>query len=315
MLLDSPCCVQAACPAQVQNAGPGAAARCAAVDQAVQQPPAPLRQLLPKSAVGRDTAGPLLTLTLIWQPRARLQNTSCLAKICQPLVSCCSALPVEDCLFTLLLATEALRGLLRAAALRLWAHACPAAAMAPKRPRAPTASTPAKRAAKSSVAAASPLASAPTSSPALQRPTHVAQEAARLPGGRPWSAARRQALEKVCPTLDPTSYAVNADHWADLDDAWDLIMASPVFQGVPQEEPLEIVSMTRKTKVSGDGSAVEGGHIQPFSTALCLDAMATRGVYTCGSNLLWATPFYTPLPGVPINRQGAHVSNCFRRNT
>ena len=190
--------------------------------------------------------------------------------------------------------------------------------MAPKRPRAPAASTPAKRPAKLSVATASPSASTPAasladeSSPALQRPTHVAQEAARLPGGRPWSAARRQALEKVCPTLDSTSYAINADHWADLEDAWDLIMASPVFHG---EEPLEIVSMTRKTKVSGDGSAVEGGHVQPFSVASCLDAMATRGVYTCGSNLLWATPFYTPLPGVPINRQGACVSNCVRRNT
>ena len=158
----------------------------------------------------------------------------------------------------------------------------------------------------SSAAVACPALPTPDVDRRPSRPAHVAAETGRVPGASgSWSAARRHALQTLCPTLDPGSFAINAPHWSDVEDAWGVINASPVFQGLAMEHPYKIAAKGRGVKTASDGSAVEGSHIEPFAPESYVDAMATRGVHTCGGNLMWATPFYTPMPGAPINRRAA----------
>lgn len=179
--------------------------------------------------------------------------------------------------------------------------------MAPKKA---VTQTPTKR--PSSVGGATPrlspvagVAASPVANPGPQppRPSHVAASAAVVPA-REWGAPRQKAMEKLCPTLGPGSFMVNADHWVEIEDAWDIIQRHHLFNGIQMLDALDIVK--KKSSVAqSSAAAVDGSHIHPFHEQSYVDAMGSRGLYTCGCNLLWASPFYTPLPGVPINRRGA----------
>ena len=122
-----------------------------------------------------------------------------------------------------------------------------------------------------------------------------------------WGERRRLAWSKLSPAADPNSSAVNAEHWASVEDALERILSHPVFSSVLLEKPLAIMKAPANAGRPAE-SSVEGSHIAPFNAELYTDAMASRGLYTCGGNLLWSSVFYTPFPGVPINRQGARSS-------
>lgn len=122
-----------------------------------------------------------------------------------------------------------------------------------------------------------------------------------LPTPGEWGARRADAWQRLCPTVDPGSCAINADHWAELESALETICGHPLFANLLLEKPLPI----KKKGPKASADFVDGSHIAPFEAESYVNAMASRGLYTCGGNLLWASVFYTPFPSVPINRQGA----------
>lgn len=106
-------------------------------------------------------------------------------------------------------------------------------------------------------------------------------------------AKRRNNQSPATPTptlsmlaTDHPTYKLNASYLAELDVAWQRVLAHPVFQGLP----------TMQTPPIG----IQGFDVTAFSAA-----MSEHGQYTCGGNLFWADLFYTGTPGVPINRRGA----------
>jgi len=148
------------------------------------------------------------------------------------------------------------------------------------------------------------------------RPTAVAAALSVVPAAEPkdWGEQRRQAWQRLCPSWDPGCGAVNAEHWADIELALETIQGHPLFASVLIEKPLPVKHVSTKSPASGAfsstmtlhddiASVADGSHIVPFDSDTYTSAMATRGLYTCGGNLLWTSAFFTPFPTVPINRR------------
>ena len=104
------------------------------------------------------------------------------------------------------------------------------------------------------------------------------------------------ALSIMSPTAHPSQFLVNAQHWADVEKAWQSIVDHPVFCGIVTEVPL----------------GLEDAGIAPFSPVDFQQSTAGTSSYTCGANAFWASPFFTTTPGVPINRAGvaAPATQC-----
>ena len=96
------------------------------------------------------------------------------------------------------------------------------------------------------------------------------------------------ALSIMSPTAHPSQFLVNAQHWADVEKAWQAIVDHQVFCGIITEVPL----------------GLEDAGIAPFSPVDFQQSTAGTSSYTCGANAFWASPFFATTPGVPINRAG-----------
>ncbi len=86
------------------------------------------------------------------------------------------------------------------------------------------------------------------------------------------------ALSIMSPTAHPSQFLVNAQHWADVEKAWQSIVDHPVFCGIGTEVTL----------------GLEDAGIAPFSPVDFQQSTAGTSSYTCGANAFWASLFSPP---------------------
>ena len=86
------------------------------------------------------------------------------------------------------------------------------------------------------------------------------------------------ALSIMLPTADPSQSFVNAEHWADVEKAWQAIIDHEVLCGMITEGPL----------------GLEDAGIATFSPADFQQSTVGTSSYTCGANAFWAFPFSPP---------------------
>ena len=107
-----------------------------------------------------------------------------------------------------------------------------------------------------------------------------------------WSSFRSESVQRLYPVADPAQFLINEAHLAAVDGDIQVLLGHPDFCNITVESPLNI------------GKDDMASHIAPFDPSDFAQALESRGVYACGGNVLWGNPFFSVMPGVPINTRG-----------
>ena len=100
---------------------------------------------------------------------------------------------------------------------------------------------------------------------------------------------QKQQSQRDAPVESERTVDMNVDHSNSLREAYNRVMECPAFQGIIQKQP---------------PSVAEGGRMAPFNTNDYNAAMQTRGIYSCGANILWVNLWWSATPSMPLNRSG-----------
>jgi len=124
-----------------------------------------------------------------------------------------------------------------------------------------------------------------------------------------WSTFRTESVRKLYQVPDSSQFAINEKHLTTVDSDMAVLLMHPDFTTITTDMPLNI--KTKKAPKSELGS-----HIAPFDAKQFVQALFSRGFYTCGGNVLWGNPFFSVTPHVPINTRGILYSKDyhFRRS-
>ena len=87
---------------------------------------------------------------------------------------------------------------------------------------------------------------------------------------------------------DAKEFAINANHYARVQEALNIIEATPGMQNIRSEGPL---------------TAVDGAAVSPFDLEKMRVQLEKGESYFCGATMFFSTPLRDSSPGVPIDRK------------
>ena len=90
--------------------------------------------------------------------------------------------------------------------------------------------------------------------------------------------------------VNPDLQNFNSGHYVRLMKNWNNLLGHPMFANLVDSDALDFRNGT-----------IHSAHIAPLDIPVAISALQAKGTFVGGSCLLWANPFYSATPGMPLN--------------